>query len=588
MKKKQTKKSGLGVYKRLLRYVWPYKGWFIISTLAYMIASATQPLFAEMLKQVVDTLQSSERKDAIYLPLYFSGLIMVRSLAVFVGAYFVSRVSAFVVYDLQRQIFNHYTKLPISYFDTNNSGLLISRVTNNVQQVTGASTDAVRTIIREGMTAIALLGYLFYINWKLSLVFLAISPAIIFLVTVVGRRLRKLSKRILTSLGDLTQIVSEIVSGSRIVRSYGGEDYERTRFNKESNYFRNQAMKVAVTSSLQNPAMQMIVACALSGLMYMALIFMEDASAGEFVAFLTAAFMLPRAIKFISGANSTIQKGIAAAESLFEVLDIETEKDHGSIEIDKCKGEIAFKQLTFSYAGADKPAVRDIDFEIHAGQTVALVGASGSGKSTLTNLLIRFYDHDQGQITIDGIDVNELKLECLRKQIALVTQNITLFDDSVRMNIAYGEKEVDEQRLRQAAEDAYAMEFIDQLDQGMDTRIGEHGVKLSGGQRQRIAIARAIYKNAPILVLDEATSALDTRSERYIQSALEKVMQNRTTLVIAHRLSTIESADVILVMHQGRIIERGNHQELIANNGEYAKLQQMQFTESAATNEENI
>jgi subfamily B ATP-binding cassette protein MsbA len=571
-KQSRKQKTGLKVYRRLLNYVIPYKGLFFISFLGFMLASATQPLFAEMIRHIIDTLQTEDRKGALQLPLLFCGLIVVRSLGVFVGSYFVTRVSANVVHDLRCEIFNHYTRLPTGYFDSNNSGYLISRITNNVQQVTAASTDALKTMIREGMTAIGLLGYLFYINWQLSLVFLSIAPVIAIVVTVVSKRLRRLSKRLQESVGDLTQIASEVVGGHRIVKSYGGEVYERKRFRKQSSYHRNQTMKLSVTSALQNPIMQIIVAVALSGLMYFALLLMEKSSTGEFVAYLTAAFMLPRAIRFISNANAKIQKGIAAAESLFEVLDEPAEKNEGTKVISGCQGEIEFRNVSFRYKGSDRQALKNVSFKIRSGQAVALVGASGSGKTTLVNLLMRFYDHTKGQILIDGSEINTIKIESLREQVALVTQNITLFDDTVKNNIGYGSDDPNEQWVIKAAEDAFAMEFIEKLEHGLEAQIGEHGVKLSGGQCQRMALARAFYKSAPILILDEATSALDTKSERFIQSALERIQKSRTSIVIAHRLSTIEKAEVIFVMDDGEIVERGNHKELISLGGVYAQL----------------
>jgi len=588
MKKKHNRKKknpirkqkiGSKIYLRLFKYVLPYKGLFFISFIGYLISSATQPMFAEMIKHIIDTLQSGDKEGALRLPLIFSGLIIVRSIGVFIGSYFVSRVSASVVNDLRCEIFNHYTKLPTAFFDSNNSGYLISRITNNVQEVTTALLDAVRTIIREGMTAIGLLAYLFYINWQLSLVFLGISPVIVIVVSVVSKRLRRLSKRLQESVGDLTQIASEVVGGHRIVKSYGGEEYENKRFKKQSRYHRNQRIKLSVTTAIQNPIIQTIVAIALSGLMYFALIFMNKASTGEFVGYLTAAFMLPRAVKFISGANSKIQKGLAAAESLFEVLDEPVEKNIGLELISSCEGEIEFRNVSFSYEGVSKPALKEISFKIRPGQAVALVGASGSGKTTLINLLMRFYDCNKGDILIDGANIYSAQLESLRKQMALVGQNVTLFDGSVKDNIAYGDANPNDDLIVKSAEEAYAMEFIEKMEAGLDAQIGESGVKLSGGQRQRLAFARAIYKNAPILILDEATSALDTKSERYIQAALGRVQEGRTSIIIAHRLSTIENADVIFVMDAGRIVERGCHKDLIDKGGVYSRLHGLQFKE---------
>ncbi len=437
-----------------------------------------------------------------------------------------------------------------------------------------------RTFVREGFTAIGLLIYLFYSNWMLSLVFIAIAPIIVVLVSYVSKRLRGISKKIQESIGDMTHITSELVGGHRVVRSYGGEEYERQRFLESSLYNRRQSLKLSTTMAIHNPIMQFIIAIALSFLMYMALFFMKQASVGEFVGYLTAAFLLPRPIRQLSDANGDIQKGIAAAESLFEILDEPGELDEGTYQAKRCKGALEFKNLTFQYAGANEPALIDINFKAEPGQTIALVGASGGGKSTLVNLVSRFYPHDSGEIFLDGVEINRYRLANLRQHISLVNQQVTLFNDTVANNIAYGTlANASREAITAAASDAYALEFINKLPNDLDTEIGENGVKLSGGQRQRLALARALLKNAPLLILDEATSALDTESERYIQAALQKVLGKRTTLVIAHRLSTIENADVILVMEQGRIVEQGSHSELISKNGAYARLHALQFTE---------
>jgi subfamily B ATP-binding cassette protein MsbA len=580
MKKNSTK--GAQIYKRLLTYVKPHLGLFTISIIGFMIYSGTQTLFAALIKHIIDTLQTETREGMNYLPLLFSGLIIIHGIGTYLGNYFLAKVSTNVVHALRCEIFDQYTRLPTAYFDAHNSGYMISRITNNVGQVTQATTDAVRTLAREGFTAIGLLIYLFYSNWMLSLVFVAIAPILAILVGYVSRRLRKISKKIQESIGDMTHITSELVGGHRVVRSYGGEEYERRRFLESSLYNRSQSLKLSTTMAIHNPIMQFIIAIALSFLMYMALFFMKQSTVGEFVGYLTAAFLLPKPIRQLSDANGDIQKGIAAAESLFEILDEPGEVDQGTYQAGKCKGDLEFRNLTFRYPGSTEPALVDINFKAEPGQTIALVGASGGGKSTLANLVLRFYQHDTGQILLDGVEINNYQLANLRKQLALVNQQVTLFNDTIANNIAYGELAgAGRTEIVQAATDAYAMEFIAKLEQGLDTEIGENGVKLSGGQRQRLALARALLKDAPILILDEATSALDTESERYIQAALQKVMSNRTTLVIAHRLSTIENADMILVMDHGRIIERGTHQELIAINGAYARLHSMQFKEEA-------
>jgi ATP-binding cassette, subfamily B, bacterial MsbA len=576
MKKEPT--ASTQIYKRLLTYVKPHRGLFAISIVGFLMYSGTQTLFAALIKHIIDTLQSEAREGMYYLPLLFSGLIVIHGIGAYIGNYFLAKVSTNVVHALRCEIFDQYTRLSTSYFDANNSGYMISRITNNVGQVTQATTDAVRTFVREGFTAIGLLIYLFYSSWMLSLVFVAIAPIIVVLVTYVSKRLRGISKKIQESIGDMTHITSELVGGHRVVRSYGGEEYERQRFLASSLYNRSQSLKLSTTMAIHNPIMQFIIAIALSVLMYMALFFMKQASVGEFVGYLTAAFLLPRPIRQLSDANGDIQKGIAAAESLFEILDEPGEEDSGSYQAERCLGALEFKNLSFKYPGTNEFVLKDINFKVAPGQTIALVGASGGGKSTLANLVSRFYPHNSGEILLDGVEINSYQLANLRKQIALVNQQVTLFNDTIANNIAYGAlATATKDEITTAATEAYAMEFVSKFELGLETEIGENGVKLSGGQRQRLALARALLKDAPILILDEATSALDTESERYIQAALQKVMGNRTTLVIAHRLSTIENADVILVIDQGRIIEQGSHAELIAKQGAYARLHHIQF-----------
>ncbi|MGZ8190251.1 MAG: lipid A export permease/ATP-binding protein MsbA [Methylococcaceae bacterium] len=577
---KKTSKSNIEIYKRLLVYVKPHLKLFAISILGFLLYSSTQPLFAAMIQQIIDTLQSKSRENMYYLPLFFSGLIVIRGIGNFLGNYFLAKVSLNVIHILRCEIFDKYTQLPTAHFDANNSGYMISRITHNVGQVAQATTNAVRKVVQEGLTALGLLVYLFYLNWMLSLVFLVIAPIIALLVNYVSKRLRMLSKRIQESVGDMTHITSELVNGHRVVRSYGGEAYEQRRFLESSLYNRRQSLKSTTTSAIHNQAMQLIIALALTFLMYMALFFMEQSSVGVFVGYLTAAFLLPKPIRQLSDANSDIQQGIVAAESLFDILDKECEVDEGAYQVERCTGALEFKHLSFKYEGSNEPALIDINFKVEPGQTIALVGASGGGKSTLANLVSRFYPHETGEILLDGVEINAYKLANLRQQIALVNQQVTLFNDTIANNIAYGAlATASREQITAAATDAYAMEFIKKLDQGLNAEIGENGVKLSGGQKQRLALARALLKDAPILILDEATSALDTESERYIQAALQKVMRNRTTLVIAHRLSTIENADVILVIDHGRIVERGSHQELLEKNGIYARLHTMQFKE---------
>jgi len=574
-------KSSFNIYARLLKYVMPFIKFFIVSILGFVIVAVAQPLFAELVKLIIETIEHGNKADNKFLPVYIMVLVLFRSAGAFFGNYFLAKVSVSVVHKLRQEIFNHYTQLSIEYFDAQNSGHLISLITYNVAEVTRAVTDSVKIFIREGLTTVGLLGYLLWLNWQLTLIFFVVAPFIAIAITTVSKKIRSLSKNVQDSMGDMTHITSELVMGSRVVKCFGGSDYEVKRFRKVSFFNKQQSQKVALVGAIQNPIMQLLVASALSGLLFLALTIMDTASTGDFVAYLLAAFMIPRPIQLLAHANNDIQKGIAAAADIFNALDVEPENDQGIIEKAAGKGVLSFENISFSYPNSKKLALKNINLTIKAGQTVAIVGVSGSGKTTLTNLIPRFYDYSQGRILVDGIEINQYTLSCLREQIALVTQNITLFNDTVFNNIAYGVLgDIDETLVLKAAEDAYATEFIGALSDGMQTEIGEHGIQLSGGQRQRLAIARALLKNAPILILDEATSALDTQSERYIQKALERVMAHRTTIVIAHRLSTIEKADVILVMEQGEIIEHGAHAELITKQGAYAKLHAMQFTES--------
>jgi subfamily B ATP-binding cassette protein MsbA len=574
------KHNAMATYKRLFGYVTPFWKSFTISTLGYLMYAATEPLFATLLKNIIDILQAQNREKMLWLPIFLVGLILIRGIGTFLGGFFLAKVATSVVHNLRCDVFNKYTQLPTAYFDSHNSGQMMSVITYNVREVTEATTDAVRTFVREGLTALGLLIYLFYSDWKLSLVFLAIAPVIAVMVTYVSRRLRKLSRLIQDSVGNMSHITSELVTGHRVVRSYGGKDYEKARFLKSSLDNSQQNLKLATTTAIHNPLLQLLIGISLSGLMYLTLFFMEKVSAGGFVGYLTAAFLLPKPIRQLSDANSNVQKGITAAQSLFEILDEKDEVDAGKYQTERAQGLLEFQNVSFAYPNSKDFALKNISFKALPGQTIALVGASGGGKSTVTNLILRFYQQFEGKILLDGIDITEYSLCNLRAQIALVTQQVTLFNDSVANNIAYGGLAmVSREKIAQAATKAYARDFIEKLPQGLETEIGENGVKLSGGQKQRLAIARALLKDAPLLILDEATSALDTESERAIQKALKKVVRGRTSIVIAHRLSTIEHADLILVIDKGQIVERGTHQELLAQNGAYSRLYSVQFEE---------
>ncbi|MDM9652008.1 lipid A export permease/ATP-binding protein MsbA [Pseudomonas wenzhouensis] len=592
-----TQQSSLRVYLRLLRYVVPYWGLFTISLTGFLIFASTQPMLGYILKYFVDGLSNPEAslfagvpwllEHAPWLahlkllqavPLLIVMIALWQGIGSFLGNYYLAKVSMGLVQDLRIALFNNLLTLPNRYFDNHNSGHLISRITYNVTMVTGAATDAIKVVVREGMTVVFLFATLLWMNWKLTLVMVAILPVIGLMVTSTSKKFRKQSKKIQTSMGDVTHVTSESIQGYRVVRSFGGEDYEKQRFLEASEENKLKQLKMVKTNAVYTPSLQLVIYSAMAVLMFLVLLLRGDASAGDLVAYITLAGLLPKPIRQLSEVSSTIQKGLAGAESIFEQLDEEPEDDRGTQARERISGRLDVKDLSFSYPGAEKPVLNNISFVAEPGQMVALVGRSGSGKSTLANLIPRFYHHEQGQILLDGVDVEDYTLRNLRRHIALVTQHVTLFNDTVRNNIAYGDLAgAPLEAVQQAAADAYAAEFIEKMPQGYDTLVGENGVLLSGGQRQRLAIARALLKDAPLLILDEATSALDTESERHIQAALDQVMQGRTTLVIAHRLSTIEKADLILVMDQGQIVERGTHAELLAQNGYYARLHAKQF-----------
>ncbi len=571
-------KSGIHTYLRLLSYVRPYAMPFLVSVLGFALFAWTMPAFAKLIELFVEGLQGEPGKNLYYVPILAIAIAVFRGIGFYLGNYFLAKVSLGVVHDLRVKLFNKLLELPNEYFDRNNSGHLISRITYNVSLVTTAATDSVKTVIREGLTILAVLGYLIWSNWKLTMVFLLVMAVMAVIVSNVGKRLRMLSHKIQDAMGHVTHVASETIHGYQVVRSYGGEEYEKERFYNASQNNRRQSMKMVRVGAVNTPVLQFLVVMSVAIIMFLVLQMRTTGTVAELVAFVMAASMMPKPIRQLSEVYGNIQKGIAACENIFEQLDEELEDDHGTIERERVVGRIALKGLEFSYRGSDRKVLKGIDLEIEPGETVAFVGRSGSGKTTITSLLLRFYNPTAGEILVDGIPVQDYKLANLREQIALVGQNTTLFNDTVARNIAYGSLgKNSEAEIVHAARAAHAMEFIQAMDEGINTLIGEDGVLLSGGQRQRLAIARAFLKDAPILILDEATSSLDTESERNIQEALKELTQGRTTLVVAHRLSTIEGADRIVVLKDGCIVESGKHEELLALGGEYASLYRTQL-----------
>jgi ATP-binding cassette, subfamily B, bacterial MsbA len=607
--------SGLAVYIRLLSYLKRYWGIFLLSVLGLMLFSSMQIAFVDLFGYTVNAINSISSDEVSasgqvlnidtgftsklagrlggenavaesrwIIPLLMFCIAVVRGLGFFVGGYCMAYVAQIMVFNLRTEIFNKYTRLPSSYFDSSMSGHLITRMTFHVSQVTSAATNSLKLIIREGALVIGLISYLFYINWRLASIFVVVLPVIGFVVTIVSKRFRLLSQRIQSSVGDVTHVTQEVVGGYREMHLFGGVDYEQKRMLDVSKYNRRQHMKMAVAEGVSTPIIQMLVAMSLSILMWLALdpAVLANMSGGEFVKFLGSAALLAKPIRQLSEVNRSIQRGVAAASTLFATLDELDEPDNGIVERSKVEGLFEFKDVSFAYSAEAGNVINGINLKVTAGETIALVGQSGSGKTTLVNLIPRFYSHSAGEILLDGIDVNDYTLDNLRSHIALVSQKVTLFNDTIYNNIAYGAlAKCSPEEVRAAAKAAHALEFIEKLPQGFDTPIGDEGVMLSGGQRQRLAIARALLKNAPILILDEATSALDTESEHHIQEALENIVQGRTTFVIAHRLSTIENADRILVMDKGQIVEQGSHQQLLAKKGRYAQLHRKQFLDES-------
>ncbi|WP_439327633.1 lipid A ABC transporter ATP-binding protein/permease MsbA [Lonepinella sp. BR2357] len=580
------KEKDISVFKTFKR-LWPtisvFKAGLIAAAIALVLNALVDSGLIYLLKPLLDRGFGEADHDFLKLmAVLVVVFVLFRGVTNYIASYCLSWVSGKVVMTLRRRLFKHLMFMPVSYFDQNPTGRLLSRVTYDSEMVASSSSSALVTIVREGTYLISLFVVMIYTSWQLSIVLFVLAPIIGVLIGLVSKIFRQLSRNIQDSMGALTTTTEQMLKGHKVVLSFGGQPVEEQRFNEVSNDMRRKGMKIVSADGISDGVVQLIASFALSAVLYVATfpeVMSEHLTAGSFTVVFSSMMAMMRPLKSLTNVNSQFQRGMAACQTLFEFLDLDTEKDSGSYEVDRAKGEVEFKQVSFTYQGKEDKALNHFSLRIPAGKTVALVGRSGSGKSTVANLLTRFYDIDKGEILLDGVNIQDYKLANLRQQCSVVSQQVHLFNDTVANNIAYAATEkYSRQQIIDAAHAAHAMEFIDKLDNGLDTVIGENGASLSGGQRQRLAIARALLRNSPVLILDEATSALDTESERAIQSALEELQKDRTVLVIAHRLSTIEKADEIVVIEHGEVKERGSHAELLERGGAYKQLHAMQFS----------
>lgn len=603
MGREDVARGDWALYRRLLAYVVPYSWAFLLSVLGFLVYSLGSVLLADLTQFLLDSLGQAQEFELglvsaaahwfwppgdktaldyarVAVPVAAVVISLGRALGFFVGNYYMNVVARSVVHNLRVQLFEVMMTAPRRYYDDNAGGQLLSKITFNVEQVSGAASDALKALLREGLTVVALVTYMLYLNWRLTLVFFAVAPAIGLVVVVVGRHFRRYSRRIQDSMGSVTQVSGESLGSFDVLRVFAAAGQQIERFREASRFNRNQSLKLAFVQAVSTPVIQTLLALALGALFWFALdpSLMAGFSAGSLVAFITAAAQMGKPIRTLSGVQSIIQRGLAAAEDIFEQLDTPPEPDRGSTPLSRARGDVEIERLSFRYPGSDKFALENVSLHLAPGETVALVGRSGSGKSTLVQLLLRFYSPEHGEIRLDDLIVDEYRLVDYRKQFAVVAQSISLFSDTIRNNLALGEtRDASYDEIIAAARRAHAIEFIEQMPQGLDTVLGDGGAGLSGGQKQRLAIARALLKDAPVLILDEATSALDTESETFIQDALTEFCRERTTLVIAHRLSTIENADRVVVLDGGRVVASGPHQQLLTESALYARLHKQDF-----------
>jgi subfamily B ATP-binding cassette protein MsbA len=579
--------TGAKAYRALLSLAFEHKSYFVVAVIGMVIFAASDAAFAYLMKPLMDDGFIDRDPNIIKLiPLAIIAIFVVRMVAIFMRSYCMDYIGRNVINSLRRKMFEKLLTLTSDEYDQSSTAAIVTRFSYDVEQVAKSVSSSLTVFVQDSLRIVVLLGYMVWLNWQLTAIFLIAGPIVFLIVVRISGRFRSISRSIQQSMGGVTQVAQEVIDANRIVKIFGGDEFERNKFNKVNKTNLKLHLKMTIAQSISMPLIQLVVAIAFAAIVAFATSESMRVliSPGDFVSFIFAMTMLLAPMRVLSSINASIQKGIAAGESVFEFTSLQSEHNEGELELDRAEGRLQFNKVVLCYRRSDQRVLDEISFEVKPEQTVAIVGRSGSGKSSLVNIIPRLYEYDSGEVLLDGKPLDQYRISDLRRQIAYVGQDVRLFNDTIRNNIAYGiADQVDEDQILEAAKQAYAWEFISEMPDQLDTEVGERGVLLSGGQRQRIAIARALLKNAPILILDEATSALDTESERYIQHAMEHLMQNRTTLVIAHRLSTIEHADHILVMDQGKIVEQGTHAELLDNDGIYSKLHSMQFQDSKET-----